>query len=161
MNPVFDITLDDILSNTVEEGDCLLWTGHSSEGKFPRLRKGGGQFVVRRLLWSLAHEAMPNGLQVGCSCKSPLCVHPDHLVVRTKAKAQRGAKRTPDVCVRVATVRRAKSKLTMEVVRQIRLSDEPNRDVDRRLGLARGQAWAIRRNLAWVDRANPFAGLGA
>lgn len=155
-----DIRLSDLLARTIEEGDCLIWAGYANKGKFPQWRIGGHLWLVRRLIWSLSHEAMPRG-QVGTHCGSPLCVHPNCLVDRSRAKAQRGILLTASHKANIATGRRAKSRLTMDVVREIRASDEPSVNVDRRLGLSIGYTSRIRLGLAWKDRASPFSGLGA
>lgn len=158
-----EVTVEAFLAHTTEEGDCLIWTGSAQNGRFPMWRIGDGQqHVVRRLIWTLAHEARPNGLQVGCSCGTDLCVHPDHLVARTKSKAQRGTPKSPVTKIRVALAKRAASKvLDMEVARTIRASTESCRDLDRQYGLVRGKSWSIKNNLIWRDTSSPFSGLGA
>lgn len=155
-----EIRLSDLLARTVEEGDYLLWTGHSNGGKFPQWRIGGKLLAARRVIWSLTHEAEPNGVWIGCKCGTGLCVHPDHLVARNRSKAMRGAMK-PDHKVRVTIGRRANSRLDMDKVRTIRASDEPGPVIEARYGLKPGYASRIRTNRCWVDTASPFAGLGA
>jgi len=152
------ITFEILKANTVEEGDCLLWTGHAEGGKFPRY----GRITVRRALWTLVHDGEPRGLQVGCKCGTLLCVHPDHLVARSKSKALRGIPKSQATRARITlTKRQTTGKLTMELVREIRASGDKCRELDRKYGLSAGKAWKIRNNLIWKDGANPFAALGA
>ncbi len=152
------ITVADLLANTIEEGDCMLWTGRAEQGKFPRF----GRLPVRRALWTLVNDGVPHGLQVGCKCGTPLCVNPDHLIARTKSKALRGIPKKPDVIARITLTKRAThGKLSMEIARAIRASDKSCRELDREYGLCAGKAWKIRNNLTWKDGSNPFTGLGA
>ena len=158
-----DIRLSDLLARTIEEGDCLLWAGAVQDGQYPMWRIGDGkQHVVRRLIWTLAHEARPNGLQVGCNCGTPLCVHPDHLAARTRSKAQRGLPKSPLARIRVTLAKQAASKvLDMETARAIRASTDSCCDLDRQYGLVRGKSWRIKNNLTWREISSPFARLGA
>lgn len=154
-----EIRLSDLLARTVEEGDCLLWTGHSSSGKFPQWRVGGKLQPARRVVWSLAHECQPVG-QVGCNCGTLLCMHPDHLVDRTRSKIMRGRTLTPGALANITLKRRRGSTLDMDKVRAIRASDEPGGVIEARYGLKPGYASKIRHGLVWKDLASPFFGLG-
>lgn len=159
--PIPDVRLADLIARTEECGDCLEWTRHALDGKFPQWRVDGYLWPTRRLLWILTRGPIKPGQQVGVKCSNPLCVHPDHLVSRTKAKA---APRGPMPIVqrqRISSARRAKSTLDIETVRAIRASDEMAIDLDARYGLRAGYSSRIRLNKVWRDHANPFGGLGA
>ena len=60
---------------------------------------------------------------------------------------------------RVANGRRRKSKLNIDIVREIRASDEPGNVIEARFGLKAGYASRIRQGIVWRDHASPFAGL--
>jgi hypothetical protein len=62
---------------------------------------------------------------------------------------------------RVANGRRRKSKLNIDMVREIRASDEPGPLIEARYGLKKGYASVIRSGKRWQDHASPFAGLMA
>lgn len=156
-----DIRLSDLLARTVEEGNCLLWTGHANSGKFPQWRVDGKLYAARRIVYEVVHGEIPRGMQVGVRCKSLLCVHPDCLVARSRSRAMSGNPLTPHRRVAVTIGRRKNSALNLEIVRAIRASDEPGPVVEARYGLKKGYASRIRTNRCWVDTASPFAGLGA
>lgn len=156
-----EITLDKIMAHVVEDHGHLIWVGYASAGRFPQIRIGGKIKPVRRVLYEAVHGPLKAGLQVGVSCDRELCVHPDCLIARKKSTAQRGQKMTPERRMRIAASTRKKSKITMDVVREIRASDETGTAIEDRLGLSNGYVSLIRRNLRWVDHANPFSGLMA
>jgi hypothetical protein len=155
-----DISLQGFLARTTEEGDCLLWDGYAAEGKFPQWRIDGKLHAVRRLVWELTRGPLGRGIQVGVNCRCDLCVHPDHLVARTKAKAMAHVPLSPDRRLRIAMARRAKSSLSIDLVRQIRASTEPGNVLEQRHGLQTGYASRIRLGKVWADHASPFSGLG-
>jgi len=157
-----EITLAALLARTKPDDTCLLWMGHANAGKFPQWRLGGKLLVVRREIYKLVHGELPSRLQVGVTCETDLCVHPDCLVARTRSKAMRGIRITPDRKIRIAQARRASSKLLdMGKVRAIRASDESGPVIEVRYGLKKGYASRIRAGLCWVDHSSPFTGLGA
>lgn len=156
-----DIRLSDLLARTVEEGDCLLWTGHANAGRYPQWRLGGKLLPARRVVYEAVHGPLPSRLQVGTRCKNTLCVHPDCLVARSRASAMRGNVMRPDRKACITAARRTNSKLTIEMVRAIRASTEPGPVIEARYGLKPGYASRIRTHRCWADTASPFAGLGA
>ena len=156
-----EITLAALLVHTKLDDTCLVWTGHASLGKYPQMRVGGKVQPVRRMIWSLVHETMPHGLQVGVSCDTDLCVHPDCLVARKRSKIQKGKSILPDVRIKIALARRAGSKLTLDKVRAIRTSGEPSKVIEAAYGLKPGYASRIRAGLVWADSSSHWAGLGA
>ena len=157
-----ELTVATLLKHTVEEGDCLIWTGHSTLGKHPQVRSGGKVVPARREIYRLIHGELPSRIQVGVKCGSPLCVHPDCLIARTRAKASTGKKLSPKHKLRIALTKRAKSTLlTAEDVRAIRASDEPGTVLEASYGLSGGYVSHIRSGKVWKDTASPFFGLGA
>jgi hypothetical protein len=160
-----DFTVAYLLAHTVEEGECLIWTGSAQHGKYPQIRIGdsvtGTAVAVRRVIYELVHGELMPAKQVGIRCKTLLCVHPDCLIQRTKSQAHKGQKLRPDHIMRIIAGKRAKAKLDIQTIREIRASDEPCMVLDERFGLSEGYASRIRTNRVWVDHANPFIGLGS
>ncbi|MES2909856.1 MAG: hypothetical protein V4718_00620 [Pseudomonadota bacterium] len=151
-----EIRLSELLARTVEEGDCLLWTGHASEGKFPRW----GARPARRVVYEAIHGPLSRRLQVSAHCKNPLCVHPNCLFAQTRGKANKSRQDAQTFRANVAAAQRKRSSLTIEIVREIRASSLSNTEAGAPHGLHRNYVARIRRNEAWVDFASPFAGLG-
>lgn len=150
-----------LMEKTVEEGDCLIWTGCCANGKWPQWNIDYNPTPVRRTLWEATHERNAASLEVGTSCETPKCVHPDHLVARTRSKRMQGIPLSRQNIARVAAGRRRKSKLNIEIVREIRASEECGTVIEARHGLKPGYASRIRRGKVWKDHASPFAGLVA
>lgn len=160
------LTLERLMKHCVPRGACLEWVGHCN-GTQPQMKLGGvgGQaYGLRRAIYLLTRGegSIRKGFQVGikASCTCATCVHPDHLMARSKSIAQRGIKVKTKTRLRIAATKRAQSStLDMEKVREIRARDEPCSDLDAIYGLTPGYAWKIKTNKRWVDHASPFAGL--
>ncbi len=156
-----ELTLDRLMAHVVEDHGHLIWVGFATKGKHPQIHIGGKVQPVRRVVYEAVHGPIKSGLQVGTACEHELCVHPDCLRARRKSQAN---DRTPLTAARKAQIamsRRRNSKLSIEVVREIRASTEPGNVIEARHGLKKGYASRIRTNRCWVDHSNPFAGLMA
>jgi hypothetical protein len=154
-----DIRLSDLLARTVEEGSCLIWTGHATAGKFPQWRINGKVQPARRIVYEAVHGPLSSRMQVGTRCSTLLCVHPDCMVARTRTLAMRGVKKRPGHIANIKLARRGASNLNIDIVRAIRASGESNQEVEARLGLKPGYASRIRTGRCWQDDSNPFAAL--
>lgn len=157
-----DVTLAHLLQRTEqpEEGGCLLWSGYTDRIDSPQWRIDGKCWLVRRLLWTLTRGPVPHKQQVAVACGVPACVHPDHLICRTRARVQKGKKRPVATAMRIALGKRAAlGRLTPADAAAIRSGTEPLVQVATRYGIAKSHAWRIRRGEAWRDYSNPFTGL--
>lgn len=155
------IRLSDLRARIVEVGECWQWTGYAAEGRFPQWVIGGKIRPARRIVWQSVHGEIRKGIQIGVRCGCTLCVHPDHLVARTKSKAMSGRKITAAHRASVIAGKRAASKLSIETARAIRASEASNKELGALYGVSHGYVSKIRGGRAWPDMASPFAGLGA
>lgn len=156
-----DVSMDRVLGRTREVGGCLEWAGHTSLGKWPQIRVEGKLYPVRRLVWQLVRGATRSDLWITNKCNNPLCVNPDHLIAHTRGKAMTGNTRPAAHRAKIAAAKRAKSALTMEMVREIRSSDDSNPDLAARYGISASYVSHLRNTPAlWKDYSSPFAGLG-
>lgn len=158
-----------IRANTVEDGDCLRWTGACCNGH-PGMRGENGKTVlVRRELWQAKHGPIPAGKILRCTCGTPKCVQIEHCTLTTykRLALQLGAIGVMSGPVRSAKIAAAKragkqAKVTQEDVRAIRASDEPVAVLAGRYGVA--EATISKYRLGQMRRefeANPWQGLGA
>lgn len=148
------LTLARLLKHAEPTGECLEWTGHAAGGQHPQVKLGGRAgrvYNVRRVLWVLTRGFVPANRQVGVKCDCELCVHPDCLVLRTRAAAMKGVKKSLLSARRMAATKRAKSKLTEEMVSEIRSSEKPAIWFDRNWRLGNGTASNIRRGRSRRD----------
>jgi hypothetical protein len=78
---------------TVEDDitGCMVWQAHAHLGQFPMMRFDERAMSARRVIYQMIRGTIKAGWQVGvqdtCHC---LCVTPEHLVQRNKAKAGLG-----------------------------------------------------------------------
>lgn len=154
--------LDRVRSKTVEVGDCWEWKGAMRE-QVPVMwdpdRKSPE--YVRRQIGQRRAGFNPKLWYVSV-CGNPLCVNPDHVEGKTRsAVAKKAAKKNgngkrPDWLAAIAASKRKSSKLTQELVDQIRSSSESGAEIARRLNMHRTTISAVRRYETWRDFNNPF-----
>lgn len=155
-----DIGLGDLLSRAEDDGaGCLVWRGYAGPKNMPEWKIAHKGWTVRRLLWEITRGPIRAKNQIGVSCTEPLCVHPDHLVSRTKSVALKGVVTSSATKIRLAMKGRARSRLTIEKVREIRASDLPCSQMDKKMGLCKGYTSRIRLGQVWPDFENPYSGL--
>lgn len=154
------MTLDDIKDRCVEEGECWLWKGALSGGKWPCIWHEGKTVPVRRVVWTLHKgKTIPANVCITPKCDNDLCVCPGCLVGRVGRRAARPA--TMQRRIRMATSLRAKSRISDEAVMDIRTSGEPLAVLAERHGISYSYADQLRRGVRRRDFSSPFAGLGA
>lgn len=163
-DPLENFTLDDLLARVRDDGSgCLIWACFAHAGRFPQWSLDGPQRAVRRSLYRLVHGTVRPDLQVGVRCRQELCVHPDHLVARTKSTVQRGAKMPVTHRANAAKAKWSVSKLTAEQIAEIKSSTVTTQAEADRYGISRTQHYRIRTNRQWaqVTVSSPWTGLGA
>lgn len=80
-----------LVANTVESGECWLWTGKTSKAGYPKINiwHEGRTRTVRahRLMLELVHGWLfPHDEAGHWVCRNPSCIHPHHLRVETAAE---------------------------------------------------------------------------
>lgn len=146
-----------LLARSKLDADCWIWQGSVIQGKFPSMRFNGVGHPVRRVAYTLIRGPVEPKLQVGVhkDCH-PLCVCPDHLVVRTKSEAITGHQVSLPARLKMARAKRAVSKLTQAQVQEILGSSESGVALAKRLGISHGLVSKIRLGQSWRDFTNPF-----
>lgn len=148
-----------------EEGECLIWHGLTARGPLPLIKHGNSNLSARRKLYEFVKGVMlePNQV-VRTTCGDKLCMKPSHLVAMTRDEAKKidganGAYNSARMqAIRYKTTR-ARAKLTIEIARDIRASDESDRALAKKYGVAHKQINLIRQGMAWAEVFSPFAGL--
>lgn len=138
-----------------KDGDCWLWTAHTSSGKgYGRLGEGGkgGKYLhAHRVSYELHNGPIPDGYVVMHQCDNPSCVNPAHLSVGTTAQNikdayNKGRKVTPFK----AGAAHHMAILDDEKVRFIRGNLHISAGVlAKQYGIARSAITAIRRRQTW------------
>lgn len=113
---------------TVEEGDCLVWTGRTGHGS-PIARLCGQVRTIRPVVLALAGTLIPAGMVAVDTCRHPGCVRLDHLRVATKKQLGRrtskegSLRRPPRIAALIRAGQTRKNlKLNHEIADQIRRS---------------------------------------
>ena len=159
-------TLESLKSRCIEEGNCWIWQGACDGHGRPQTRHDGRVWYVRRLVRTLVDgKPVPADRSAACKCGNAGCVSPACSVVcTTKEKARMAAQRQaygrPDKLRRMTETKRAQSRITEEMVREIRDMDGPASRISEVMGVSLSHVKAIRSGRARVDyRSNPFASL--
>jgi hypothetical protein len=143
---------------------CLIWKGSIARGGVPAFRDPvtGKTGSARRILMTAMGKNVKGRLAT-TKCNNPLCMAEGHVVLWTRQELQkRSAAKLVENHVRsakLAAAARARSKLTMEQVREIRSSGLRAKEVSAQYGITLHCACLIVNGRTWRDYSNPFAGL--
>lgn len=167
MRPVIYQTVDSIRARCVTEGDCLIWQGGQDGSGRGQCKHGGKTVYVRRLMRSLVDgKEVPQDKCVACECGNKLCVSDlcSRIVTnkgRARLAAARGAFSSRDKILRTTLRIRAKSKISDQLVLEIRHGEGSCREIAQRTGVSLSHVKGIRRGSARADLGGFFVGLGA
>lgn len=147
------------------DGGCWLWHGGKADGGFGRFKIGDRKENAHRVAYILTHGSIPLGHVVAQTCRTPGCVNPAHLIVRTRSDAQRdsvrqgrhGRQTKPESYRNIdpATILRGErapgAKLTRKQVLLIRESQglPSYRSIANQFGISRGQVVSIIKRNTW------------
>lgn len=143
-------TVDDVKRRCrVLESECWHWTGarcshNKAQAWFPALQK---TTTVRvGLYWILYNKAPPEGRRYVPLCGDDGCVNPEHHSLKSISElTTAGSRRNPIIhATKIAAGRQRLDILTDEGAAEIRLSEEPARDLAQRFGVALSTVYRIR-----------------
>jgi len=145
---------DRFLKRVVVNGpnDCWPWTGSVMKaGWHGQWRTSAGKIEpTHRGAWRLMKGDIPAGMSVLHKCDNPICCNPSHLFIGTQSDNARDmwdkGRAKPKTNVGSA---HGMSKLTEDLVRDIRSSKESGVDIARRLGLSATTVCDIRKRRTW------------
>jgi hypothetical protein len=148
--------------HTVEEGDCLIWTGWLSYGS-PKVvhahwRELGlrtkGVSVRRELTEAIKGRPMRKRMFAMTTCGDERCVNPEHLVQRTWSQVMKSVADHSDYRIRgrkISATRRRNSRLTPEIVADIKAARTCT-EAAQKHGISLSHASGIRAGKYWTDR---------
>lgn len=143
------------------EGGCWLW---SSVGTKPTMCVAGRRYPMRALLAKLMGLKIPKGSHASNVCMDSRCVNPEHIRVRTRSEilaiAYHADPHRPIAVMRAAQTRRSNGKLTPEIVREIRASENSQMTLARKYGISKTHVRRIANGDAWREHGmSIWAGL--
>lgn len=167
--PITIHTLESLLAQTIEVGECMEWQGYYATGKYtPYVYHEGKMIAVRKLLAMLTGRDLSNCVYFASSCDNWRCVNPAHIVGRASwqhlnrmsglvdhGAAQRVAKLQEVARARVG-------KLTEAGAEAIRLDDRPLVVVAADYGISKSLVSKVKTGRAWRQvsaSVNPWGGL--
>lgn len=159
-------TLETILARTDEVGECLEWQGIMRNGT-PQIRIDRKLLSVRRVIRGLQGNPVSAKMFLATSCCNQKCVHPDHIMARTKTQHMQamGKLVQHNHPVRIAKLQKVKaSERKLDATGLALVLTDPRRaqDVADELSVSKSLVTRIRRGDAYRQvnaTANPFAGL--
>jgi hypothetical protein len=77
-------TIETLLSKTVQEGECQLWTGYIAKSGYGLVWADGKNRQVHRVAYELYNGPIPDGLDVMHSCDVRPCIAKAHLSAGTR-----------------------------------------------------------------------------
>ena len=161
-----DELIERIRKHIDEVGECWEWTGsQQSHAPTPMMNWKGRVRCVRRVIAEHKGLVVNSKLLATCSRRNELCVNPDHIVMITRRKLatlvvdETGFQKDLVRKKKLADKARARAKLTMEQVEQIRAADGLQKDIAALFGVTQPTISAIKRGAIWRDYSNPWKGL--
>ncbi len=145
------------------ETGCWHWRLHIAKGRTQCVWKTGGtqyKGTAARAAWILAGRRLEPGWVVSRNrklCESDDCCNPQHHRAGPRPEVLPQLSPTQRMRHKLGVTRasRQRSKLSMEVAMQIRLSTDRSADVSRTRGIAPSTVTQIRRGETWKE--NPLA----
>jgi hypothetical protein len=156
-------TIESILSQCEEVGDCLEWQGRMQNGS-PQVYVGrvNGQSryrTVRRVFTELLRGApLPGKVRCTSSCQNARCVAEAHIALCTRkqiaaSNQKRGLQSTPGIRAKLTNAARSRPglKLSIEKAREIRASSLSGPELAKLYGVNRSAIKAVRKGRIWRE----------
>jgi len=132
------------------DSGCWVWLGSLNNGYGQFRREDGSIILSHRYSYMLHNDSAIDGLVVMHKCDNPKCVNPDHLMLGTQAEnvqdmRQKGREKHRSL----SGSEHGMSKLTDDLVRDIRSSNESGPAISKRLGVSTATIYDVRNRKIW------------
>ena len=157
------IFLDDLINRTVQDGDCLLWTGPSNGAGYPLIRIQRSNHTVRTILVVLYKRTKNKNQVVTTTCGNKGCIHPDHIKVVSQKSIFKPSEKQYQSPIRNAKIsahaRANRAKLNIDQAREIRMSEKTQRELALEYGVNKATISNIKSGKTWKETGNLWRGL--
>lgn len=75
-----------LAEHSVRDGECLTWTGHTTEDGYGRIRVDGSMPRAHRVAWTLENGPIPAGSEVDHTCWNRACINVEHLRLASRTE---------------------------------------------------------------------------
>lgn len=136
---------------TADDNQCWLWLGNINPiNGYGRFKTSSKIDSAHRVAWMYPDYVIPDGMLVCHSCDNPQCCNPKHLFIGTYQDnvddmVEKGRNSWADHIGEV----NPNSKLTEEMVLEIRSSTANSRELSIKYGVSRAHIRSIIRRLTW------------
>jgi hypothetical protein len=163
--------LDEIKARCNEVGECwekITKAKTNHRRKHPLIGLGGKPVLARRVAYEQAKGPIKPGYKLVPHCGNEECINPEHQKQVTGKQSSRiggvNGRGSATRSAKLAAARRGTpglSKITMEIAREIRDSEEKLSVLGARHGIDPSRVAQIQRGEGWKDYSTPWAGLGS
>lgn len=132
--------------------ECWIWTGAivRGYGKLGVGGRNGGMVQAHRFSYQEFNGPIPDGMVVMHKCDVTACVNPDHLTLGTQTDNMDDMRaKGRGKAVGPKGERQHLARLTADIVREIRVSNEGETTLARRFGVHRDSIGNVRRRKTW------------
>ncbi|BBA26449.1 HNH endonuclease [Pectobacterium phage PPWS4] len=131
--------------------DCIEWEGARSGAGYGQTRVKGKLHYVHRLTYEKAYGQIPDGMVVRHKCDNPSCYNIEHLELGTQKENMQDASNRGRVnkTIKARGEAQGLSKLTAELVEQIRESSLGCTTLARELGVSKSTILRVRQGKTW------------
>jgi hypothetical protein len=132
------------------EKDCWIWIGTKNSGGYGVIRvlKGQSMKLAHRLSYQFDKGLFNQSLCVLHKCNNPECVNPNHLYLGTRTDNHRYMvsqnRHAKGNAVALFEYRNANTKISKDVIRQIRSSKKPIKELSQLFGISLSYTYQIK-----------------
>lgn len=156
--------LDDVYQHCRQDDECMLWLGTTDSHGLPLYNYSSKCRVhLRRFIYDMYIQSA-NNRRVIMRCGNRTCLNPDHMNGLMLSQflsliSRDGSKSTISARINMQKAKQQRSKLNMDIARQIRQDERLAKEVAQEYGVSISTIRHIRRNIMYVDHQNPWSQL--
>jgi len=136
----------------VPESGCWIWLGSTDRKGYGRICINYKDYAAHRLSYQIYKGDIPSEMSVLHDCDTPSCVNPSHLHLGTQRDNLREMterKRRSIGCKNQQGVKNGRSKLTDELILEIRSDERRQIDIAKDYGITQASVSSIKRLETW------------